>query len=69
MLDFAAATAVCNYNVGYASSYLPQELGTESSTGVETYLNAQDINMDIPYKRKMRDRQFKVDRYYAAGKF
>ena len=69
MLDFATATAVSNYNMGYAASYLPTKLGIESNANLESYLKKQDDIMDISYKKKMRNRRLQADKYYAAGKF
>ena len=48
IVEFATATAVCNYNVGYAASNLAGILGIESTTAMEKYIKAKDVVMDSP---------------------
>ena len=69
IVDFACATAVCNYNVGYSASSLTGILGIESTLSMEKYLQTQDVAMDSPYRRKMRNNKIRRDLEYAAGKF
>lgn len=69
IVDFACATAVCNYNVGYSASSLTGILGIESTLSMEKYLQTQDVAMDSPYRRKMRNNKMRRDLEYAAGKF
>ncbi|KAK3849062.1 hypothetical protein Pcinc_044169 [Petrolisthes cinctipes] len=69
MVDFATATAVCNYNVGYVNSSLMETLGIEYTTSIDKYLVAKDKAMDTPIRRKMRNKKLKRELEYAAGAF
>ena len=69
LVDFATATAVCNYNVGYSESNLTPLLGIESTFSMEKYLQNKDKTMDSPFKRKMRNKNLQRDLEYAAGRF
>ncbi|XP_076045369.1 uncharacterized protein LOC143027746 [Oratosquilla oratoria] len=69
LVDFATATAVCNYNVGYSESNLAGLLGIESTLSMEKYLQNLDKMMDSPLKRKMRNKNLQRDLEYAAGGF
>ncbi len=69
MINFASATAVCNYNVGYTESSLTGILGIESTLSMEKYLQTKDVAMDSPYRRKLRNKNIRRDLEYAAGKF
>ncbi|KAK3873732.1 hypothetical protein Pcinc_021268 [Petrolisthes cinctipes] len=69
MIDFATATAVCNYNVGYVNSSLMETLGIEYTTSIDKYLVAKDKAMDTPIRRKMRNKKLKRELEYAAGAF
>lgn len=60
MVDFAAATAVCNY-VGYLSSDITDRLAIKFITTVEKYLNPRDAAKDIPYRRKQRNSRIRRD--------
>lgn len=64
MLDFAAATAVSNYNAGHAASHLDAALGFSRTHLSSHYLRAQDAMMDAPAKRKQTE-----DSDYTAGGF
>ncbi|KAK3888123.1 hypothetical protein Pcinc_007805 [Petrolisthes cinctipes] len=69
MVDFATATAVCNYNVGYVNSSLMETLGIEYTTSIDKYLVAKDKAMDTPIRRKMRNKKLKRELEYASGAF
>lgn len=69
MLQFATCQAVANYNVGYVESNLHQLLGIPYTKANHKYLKAQDAAMNIPIKRKMRNRRLQMDLAYAAGSF
>ncbi|XP_037799808.1 uncharacterized protein LOC119594791 [Penaeus monodon] len=69
LVDFATATAVCNYNVGYSESNLVGLLGIESTLSMEKYLQNMDKMMDSPFRRKMRNKTLQRDLEYAAGGF
>ena len=69
-VDFASATAVMHYNVGYEMSNLCDIFGMESPSGLVRYLKKKDINMCAPIKVKMRRRKLRKDiEHYAAGAF
>lgn len=69
MVDFATATAVCDYNVGYVESSLFQPLGIKPTVSVKKYLEQKNVSMDSPYKRKTRNKNMRRDLEYAAGGF
>jgi len=69
LVDFATATAVCNYNVGYSEGNLVGLLGIESTLSMEKYLQNMDKMMDSPFRRKMRNKTLQRDLEYAAGGF
>lgn len=70
MVHFATATAATNYNVGYVASHLGERLGIEWTTSMMTHLTAKDKRMDLPHKRRMRNKKLR-DRLqeYASGGF
>ena len=55
-LDFAAAHATCDYNVGYVSSNLHQLLGVPYTNILDKYLQKKDKLMNLPVKKKMRQK-------------
>lgn len=69
MVEFATATAVCQYNVGYVNSSLMETLGIEYTTSMDNYLVAKDKTMDTPVRRKMRNKKLQKELEYAAGAF
>ena len=50
LVDFATATAIGNYNVGYSESTLAGLLGIESTLSMEIYLQNKDKTMDFPFR-------------------
>lgn len=50
LVDFAAANAVCNNNVGYSESNLAGLQGIESTLSMEKYLQNKDKTMDSPFR-------------------
>ncbi|KAK4302803.1 hypothetical protein Pmani_025132 [Petrolisthes manimaculis] len=68
-VDFATATAVCNYNVGYMESNITHLLGIEYTHAMDKYLKHKDETMDAPIKRKMRKVRIRKELEYAAGAF
>ena len=68
-VEFATATAVCNYNIGHTASNFAGILGIESTMAKEKSLKAKDVVMDSPYRRKMRNQKLQKDLEYAAGAF
>ncbi|XP_068214089.1 uncharacterized protein [Palaemon carinicauda] len=71
MVDFAVATAIARYNIGYlaSSSSLFECLGIEVTTAVSKHLKQLDRLMDSPIRRKTRIQNLKRDMEYAAGGF
>ncbi|KAK3887038.1 hypothetical protein Pcinc_008803 [Petrolisthes cinctipes] len=57
MVDFATATAVCTYNVGYIGSNFTDLLGIEYTVSMDKYLKAKDASMDTPFRRKSRNKK------------
>lgn len=49
-VDFATATAVCNYNVGCSENNLAGLLGIKSTRSMEIYLQKRDKAMDSPFR-------------------
>ena len=65
-LDFAAAQAVGNYNVGHEESNLNDHLGVPYNKILHDYLQEADKKMIQPYKKKMRIK-VKQDSSYSPG--
>ncbi|KAK3882886.1 hypothetical protein Pcinc_012755 [Petrolisthes cinctipes] len=68
-VDFATATATCNYNVGYLESNLTHLLGIQYTHAMDKYLKHKDTCLDAPIKRKMRKARVRKELEYAAGAF
>ncbi|KAK3871386.1 hypothetical protein Pcinc_023463 [Petrolisthes cinctipes] len=68
-VDFATATATCNYNVGHHESNLTHLFGIEYTYSMDKYLKDKDSFMDAPIKRKMRKARVLKELEYAAGAF
>ncbi|KAK4304562.1 hypothetical protein Pmani_023443 [Petrolisthes manimaculis] len=70
MVDFATATAVCTYNMGYiGSNFTTDLLGIEYTVSMDNYLKAKDAKMVTPFRRKSRNKKVRRDLEYAAGAF
>lgn len=66
MVDFAIATAVSIFSVGYLESNLADSLGIESSSSMLKYLTKKDKGMNCPWMRKVRNK-IRRELEYAAG--
>lgn len=67
---FAAATAASTYNAGYVASHLVERLGTEWTTSMKNYLSHKDKRMDLPHKRRMRNKKLRDHLHqYLSGTF
>lgn len=69
MVDFATATAVSIFNVGYLKSNLADSLGIKSSASMLKYLAKKDKGMNSPWMRKMRNKKIRRELEYAAGRY
>ena len=68
-LDFAAAQAVAHYNAGYEVSALNEMLGLPYTKLLSTHLKAFDQMMNVPIKRKLKNKKLQREIFYSAGAF
>lgn len=66
-LDFSAAHAVSLYNAGYKDSAIYEKLGRALSHITEKYLENQDMKMDVPLKKRMRNKRMQKELHYSPG--
>ena len=66
-LNFAAAVATADYNVGYIASNLHQRLGVMYTQTLHDHLIKKDKTMDKPRPKKMRNRRLQRDIFYSPG--
>lgn len=68
-LEFAVAQATSEYNTGHLDSNIYLAMGLPLTTIVEKYLRRKDKKMDIPLKKKMRNRRLQKELDYEAGSY
>ncbi|XP_063873641.1 uncharacterized protein LOC135107567 [Scylla paramamosain] len=66
-LDFSVAHAVSVYNAGYKESVIYESLGLPFSQITEKYLHNKDKKMDIPLKKRMRNKRLQKELHYSPG--
>lgn len=66
-MDFAVATAVSNFNVGYLASDIITRMGIPLTTSMKRYLDKKDSQMNAPIKKKMRNKKLEKELAYERG--
>ena len=70
IVNFATATAVAHYNAGHEESNLCNIFGVPTPSSLKKYLQQKDVIMNIPYKRKTKNKRMRKDLGdYAVGGF
>lgn len=66
-VDFAAAQAASEYNAGYMDANIYTSMGVPVTSIVQKYLEQKDAAMDMPLKKKMRNKRLQMDLDYTPG--
>ena len=66
-VDFAVATAVSNFNVGYLASDITTRMGIPLTTSMKRYLDKKDSQMNAPINKKMRNKKLEMELAYERG--
>lgn len=68
-MDFAVATAVCNFNARHLLSDITTCMGIALTTAMKNFQDKKDLQLSAPIKRKMRNKKLEKELSYEKGAY